>query len=219
MGFICAVCREKKGALALSYTVIIKPGEEYLLCNECSKQYNALDSSEFNVSSQAWEYLEEKLRTNPQMELSLRERVQDCLLKSKKRHKELEENRKIHNNIPTLLKTMPQTTGYSFEGYRIMEYCGVLCAEVVLGTGFFSEWSAGVADLFGERSNAFESKLEEARRAAMRRLIEKVALAGGNAIIGVDFDYINFSGNLMGVIVNGTAVRIVPEGEPAEQMD
>ena len=75
---------------------------------------------------------------------------------------------------------------------------------------FFSEWSASVSDLFGEHSNAFESKLEEARRAAMRRLVEKTALAGGNALIGIDFDYVNFVGNLMGVIASGTAVKIEP---------
>lgn len=88
-----------------------------------------------------------------------------------------------------------------------------------MGTGFFSEWSASVSDLFGERSNVFESKLEEARRAAMRRLIEKTALAGGNALIGIDFDYVNFAGNLMGVITSGTAVKIEPEEEGKEKKD
>ena len=31
---------------------------------------------------------------------------------------------------------------------------------------------------------------------------------GGNAIIGIDFDYITFSNNMIGVVANGTAVRI-----------
>ena len=44
----------------------------------------------------------------------------------------------------------------------------------------------------------------------MRRLVEKTALAGGNALIGIDFDYVNFVGNLMGVIASGTAVKIEP---------
>ena len=48
------------------------------------------------------------------------------------------------------------------------------------------------------------------KHAAMRRLVEKTALAGGNALIGIDFDYVNFVGNLMGVIASGTAVKIEP---------
>ena len=40
--------------------------------------------------------------------------------------------------------------------------------------------------------------------------LKKTALAGGNALIGIDFDYVNFVGNLMGVIASGTAVKIEP---------
>jgi uncharacterized protein YbjQ (UPF0145 family) len=39
-------------------------------------------------------------------------------------------------------------------------------------------------------------------------LIEKSVLVGGNAIIGVDFDYIMFSNNMIGVVANGTSVII-----------
>ena len=31
---------------------------------------------------------------------------------------------------------------------------------------------------------------------------------GGNAIIGVDFDYITFGNNMIGVVANGTSVVI-----------
>ena len=48
----------------------------------------------------------------------------------------------------------------------------------------------------------------EAKNAAKRRLVEQSVLAGGNAIIGVDFDYITFAGNMLGVSANGTSVTI-----------
>ena len=198
MGFICAVCGEKKSGFSMPYQIFGKDGREYPACIACSKIYDALGSKDCGELERAQADLQEKLRANPQMELS-RERLQ-----------QIGERQKVRDNLATLQKTMPQTTGYSFEGYRIEAYCGVVCAEVVMGTGFFSEWSASVSDLFGEHSNAFESKLEEARRAAMRRLVEKTALAGGNALIGIDFDYVNFVGNLMGVIASGTAVKIEP---------
>ena len=211
MGFICAVCGEKKSGFSMPYPKFFgKDGREYPACIACSKIYDALGSKDCGELERAQADLQEKLRANPQMELSLRDLLQKRLLASRERLQQIGERQKVRDNLATLQKTMPQTTGYSFEGYRIEAYCGVVCAEVVMGTGFFSEWSASVSDLFGEHSNAFESKLEEARRAAMRRLVEKTALAGGNALIGIDFDYVNFVGNLMGVIASGTAVKIEP---------
>ena len=210
MGFICAVCGEKKSGFSMPYQSFGKDGREYPACIACSKIYDALGSKDCGELERAQADLQEKLRANPQMELSLRDLLQKRLLASRERLQQIGERQKVRDNLATLQKTMPQTTGYSFEGYRIEAYCGVVCAEVVMGTGFFSEWSASVSDLFGEHSNAFESKLEEARRAAMRRLVEKTALAGGNALIGIDFDYVNFVGNLMGVIASGTAVKIEP---------
>ena len=210
MGFICAVCGEKKSGFSMPYQIFGKDGREYPARIACSKIYDALGSKDCGELERAQADLQEKLRANPQMELSLRDLLQKRLLASRERLQQIGERQKVRDNLATLQKTMPQTTGYSFEGYRIEAYCGVVCAEVVMGTGFFSEWSASVSDLFGEHSNAFESKLEEARRAAMRRLVEKTALAGGNALIGIDFDYVNFVGNLMGVIASGTAVKIEP---------
>ena len=177
MGFICAVCGEKKSGFSMPYQIFGKDGREYPACIACSKIYDALGSKDCGELERAQADLQEKLRANPQMELSLRDLLQKRLLASRERLQQIGERQKVRDNLATLQKTMPQTTGYSFEGYRIEAYCGVVCAEVVMGTGFFSEWSASVSDLFGEHSNAFESKLEEARRAAMRRLVEKTALA------------------------------------------
>lgn len=87
-------------------------------------------------------------------------------------------------------------------------YKGVISGQVVLGTGFLSEFSASFSDFFGMEANFFSDKLEKAKNAAKERLIEKSVLSGGNAIIGVDFDYIMFSYNMIGVIANGTSVII-----------
>lgn len=100
------------------------------------------------------------------------------------------------------------TTGYNFERYRIVDYKGVISGQVVLGTGFLSEFSSSLADFFGTEANRFSDKLEKAKDAAKERLIEKSVLSGGNAVIGVDFDYIMFSSNMVGVVANGTSVII-----------
>lgn len=100
------------------------------------------------------------------------------------------------------------TTGYDFSGYKIVQYLGVISGEVVLGTGFLSEFSASFSDLFGEEYGAFADKLETAKDASIKKLTLKSAEKGGNAIIGVDFDYITFASNMIGVVANGTSVVI-----------
>ena len=100
------------------------------------------------------------------------------------------------------------TTGFQFEGYEIVSYLGIVAGEVVLGTGFLSEFTSSFADFFGVQSGMFEEKLEMARHAAMDKLIKKSAALGGNAVIGIDIDYNMFSNNVIGVIANGTSVVI-----------
>ena len=103
------------------------------------------------------------------------------------------------------------TTGYSFDGYKVEKYIGILSGEVVLGTGFISEYAASFSDLFGVRSNAFADKMMSAKQGALQKLMKNALVAGANAIIGVDFDYITFNNNILGVSANGTAVVIQKE--------
>ncbi len=107
-----------------------------------------------------------------------------------------------------LKETQMLTTGFDFSGYKITKYIGVMSGEVVLGTGFLSEFSASISDLLGAESSAFAEKLESAKDAAIEKLKLKSAQKGGNAIIGIDFDYVTFASNMIGVIANGTSVVI-----------
>lgn len=100
------------------------------------------------------------------------------------------------------------TTGYNFEGYNIVQYLNIVHGEVVLGTGFFSELSGSISDLFGTSSGALEGKLSKAKAIAQERLIENSINVGANALIGVDFDVTTLENNVMVVSVNGTAVKI-----------
>lgn len=107
-----------------------------------------------------------------------------------------------------ILSAHKLTTGYDFEGYKIADYLGVVSGQTVLGTGFLSEFTASLADFFGEQSNKFADKLEQAKAAATEKMILKSYELGGNALIGVDFDYITFDSNMIGVVANGTSVVI-----------
>lgn len=112
------------------------------------------------------------------------------------------------NEKKELIDNHMLTTGYDFNGYEIEKYLGVISGQVVLGTGFLSEFTASFADFFGEESIHFADKLETAKNAAMEKLIMKSVEKGGNSIIGVDFDYITFHANMIGVVANGTSVFV-----------
>ena len=99
------------------------------------------------------------------------------------------------------------TTGYTFEGYRIEKYITVVSGSAVLGTGLLSEMA--LADFSGTFCDEFETKLEDAKDEAIKKPIRKSVGLGGNAVIGIDIDYMQIGG-MVGVIANGTSVSIKP---------
>lgn len=116
-------------------------------------------------------------------------------------------------NVSSKIMSHMLTTGYDFAGHTIVAYKGVISGQVVLGTGFLSEFTASFSDFFGTQSNRFSDKLEKAKEASIQKMIEKSVEKGGNAVIGVDFDYITFSNNMVGVVANGTSVIIEEKEE------
>lgn len=112
------------------------------------------------------------------------------------------------NKLNKLVKEHLITSGYNFEGYIIGKYLGIVSGEVVIGTGIISEVKANFSDAFGLESESFAKKIEKAKKSSMERLIFNSISLGGNALIGVDFDYITFSNNMIGISTNGTSVII-----------
>lgn len=102
------------------------------------------------------------------------------------------------------------TTTVGIDGYKVKRYIDIESVEIVIGTGIFSEFGGEISDFFGARSTAFERKLQKAKQTAFQKLKFKAFEKGGNAVIGVDIDYTEFSGNRVGLIVNGTIVAIEP---------
>ncbi|MBT3756418.1 MAG: heavy metal-binding domain-containing protein [Candidatus Cloacimonetes bacterium] len=102
------------------------------------------------------------------------------------------------------------TTTVNVEGYKVEKYLGIESVEIVIGTGPISELVSDFNDFFGQRSTKFEKKLQVAKQMAFSRLKQKALDKSANAIIGIDIDYTEFTGNRIGLIVNGTLVHIVP---------
>ena len=104
------------------------------------------------------------------------------------------------------------STTSTLQGRDVAEYGGVVTGEAILGTNIFRDMFAGIRNLVGGRSGAYENALREARETAMAEMVEAAERMGADAVIGVDIDYENItagdSGSMLMVSVSGTAVRL-----------
>lgn len=100
------------------------------------------------------------------------------------------------------------TTTPTIYGYNAVEYIGIEIVEIVIGTGPLSEISSALSDLVGQRSTAFELKLQEAKQSALTKLKYLTWQKGGNAILSVSLNYTEFDKNRIGLIICGTIVKV-----------
>ena len=99
------------------------------------------------------------------------------------------------------------TTTPGIEGRRIVKYHGIVVGEAILGANVFRDIFAGITDIIGGRSGAYEASLMEARETALRELQERAAAMGGDAVVGIDLDY-EVINNMLMVSASGTAVSL-----------
>jgi len=102
------------------------------------------------------------------------------------------------------------TTTPSLEGKKIIKYLGLVSGEAILGANIFKDFFAGIRDIVGGRSAAYEKELRQAKDIAIHEMCEQAKGMGGNAVIGVDLDYetIGQTGSMLMVSANGTAVLV-----------
>lgn len=100
------------------------------------------------------------------------------------------------------------STTSTLQGKEVEEYLGIVSGEVILGANVVRDFLAGITDIIGGRSGAYESKLQEGREVALREMTDKARGLGANAIIGVDLDFETLREGMMMVIATGTAVRV-----------
>lgn len=101
------------------------------------------------------------------------------------------------------------TTTPTLEGGKILKYFGIVNAVIVLGTGFFSDIEAGVADFVGARAGGYQQKLNNATDAVLVELTEKAINRSPevNALVGLKLDYTVGEKNIMILCGTATAVK------------
>lgn len=98
------------------------------------------------------------------------------------------------------------------EGKPVKQYLGLVSGEAILGANIFRDFFAGIRDIVGGRSAAYEEELRKAKAIAIQEMTQQAHELGANAILGVDLDYENITvgqtGGMLMVSANGTAVRV-----------
>ena len=111
----------------------------------------------------------------------------------------------MEDNHTMLILTTP-----NIEGKRIVQYLGLVSGEAILGANIFRDFFAGIRDIVGGRSAAYEKELRSAKEIALEDMSEQARALGANAIVTVDLDYetigIGKGGNMLMVSASGTAV-------------
>lgn len=101
---------------------------------------------------------------------------------------------------------MTATNG--FDGYEISEYLGFVSVQTVLGTNFFKGIVQNITDMSDQESDKLTSKLEALNESNIEKLEKIAEKRGADAVIGLALNYTPFSGNSVGTIASGMAVKL-----------
>ena len=102
------------------------------------------------------------------------------------------------------------TTTPTVEGKTIREYRGIVTGEAIVGANILKDIFAGIRDIVGGRSTAYEKELRRSREMALAELSEEARMKGADAVVGIDLDYevVVSGGSMLMVAASGTAVRL-----------
>lgn len=100
------------------------------------------------------------------------------------------------------------TTTNRLDGMKVTQYLGVISSEAIMGANIMRDFMAGITDIVGGRSSAYEEKLRQAQDIVLGELKDRAASMGANAVIGIDLDYetVGQNGSMLMVTASGTAV-------------
>jgi uncharacterized protein YbjQ (UPF0145 family) len=106
-----------------------------------------------------------------------------------------------------LIVTTPQV-----EGRPVRQYLGLVSGEAILGANIFRDFFAGIRDIVGGRSAAYEEELRKAKQIAIDEMSAAARDLGADAVLAVDLDYesiqLGGGGGMLMVSASGTAVRL-----------
>ncbi len=98
------------------------------------------------------------------------------------------------------------------QGANIQNYLGIVTAEVVYGSNALRDFFAGIRDVLGGRTGAYERVFEKGQQDALKELESRASQLGADAVVGIniktDTISIDEHGVLMLITATGTAVKL-----------
>lgn len=105
---------------------------------------------------------------------------------------------------------MMVTTTFDFEGFRIVEYRGLVRGIIVRAPTIAQGILGGLKSIIGGQIGAYTEMCEQTRRHAYDQMIEHAQAIGANAIVGMRYDASEIGGKTAAseVLCYGTAVIV-----------
>ncbi|OLC57066.1 MAG: hypothetical protein AUH85_04325 [Chloroflexi bacterium 13_1_40CM_4_68_4] len=100
------------------------------------------------------------------------------------------------------------TSGFDFEGYRIVRYLGLVRGITVRSRSVVGTLGGALQTLVGGNISLFTELAEQSREEAYRLMMEHARQMGANAVIGMRYDATEFMSGVTEVLAYGTAVVV-----------
>ena len=107
--------------------------------------------------------------------------------------------------------SMPVTTTFTIEGYRVRQYLGVVRGIIVRAPTISQGILGGLKSIVGGRIGSYTQMCEQARHQAYELLLDHARSLGANAIVGLRYDASEIGAGATEVLCYGTAVVLEPE--------
>lgn len=110
--------------------------------------------------------------------------------------------------------SLPVTTTFTIDGYRIVQYLGVVRGIIVRAPTITQGIMGGLKSIVGGRIGAYTEMCEQARQQAYDLMIDHARALGANAVLGFRYDAADIGAKGSGateVLCYGTAVILEPE--------
>jgi uncharacterized protein YbjQ (UPF0145 family) len=115
---------------------------------------------------------------------------------------------------PHVDRSLPVTTTFTIEGFRIEQYLGVVRGLVVRSPTIAQGIMGGLKSIIGGTIGSYTEMCEQTRQQAYDKLVDHARELGANAVVGLRYDASEIGGgrgaSATEVLCYGTAVVIVP---------
>jgi uncharacterized protein YbjQ (UPF0145 family) len=107
--------------------------------------------------------------------------------------------------------SIPVTTTFTIEGYRITRYLGVVRGIIVRAPTIAQGILGGLKSIVGGKIGAYTEMCEQTRQQAYELLVDHAVAIGANAIVGLRYESSEIGAGATEVLCYGTGVVIEPE--------